>query len=418
MGALIARFGSGYQLKRLCLQDNLRNCVMDLASGNRSLLLRATGVNGRTFDAWLSGAFLPELSNLLSFCHRLGIPILRLASETLREGDADWERARELVSQHAVGKRRSRKEVRRLLEHELRSPEGRPLAEIAADLGYRGVVSLRRHAPDLYTMISNRARSKTKTREPKRFLDQGGLNREIRERLESALRKSKPPSVLSVAKEFGFCHSRSLHHRFPDLCKKLVTAGTRARLEHRLQIEAALRAALVENPAPTLKTIAQRLGRKYITSLQRWFPELCGKLTERWRQGRDERIRVAGDALQAALEHQPTVSADIVAERYGISSNHLARLFPEAWRKLNAQFTAAKKQQFAEKREALRREVRRVVLDLCGQGKYPTLRCVSSLLVTSDYRSENVIASEIDQTVAKYRATEKGHPRLAPSKRL
>jgi hypothetical protein len=31
----------------------------------------------------------------------------------------------------------------------------------------------------------------------------------------------------------------------------------------------------------------------------------------------------------------------------------LAKLFPEAWRKLNAQFTAAKKRQFAEKREGV-----------------------------------------------------------------
>jgi hypothetical protein len=90
-----------------------------------------------------------------------------------------------------------------------------------------------------------------------------------------------------------------------------------------LQIEAGLRAALVENPAPTLKTIAQRLGRKDITSLHLWFPELCVKLKERWRQGRDERIRAAGDALQVALEHEPTVSADIVAKRYGVSSDYL-----------------------------------------------------------------------------------------------
>jgi hypothetical protein len=144
-----------------------------------------------------------------------------------------------------------------------------------------------------------------------------------------------------VAKEFGFYDSGSLCCRFPQLCKELVAAGERARLEHRLQIEAGLRAALVENPAPSLKTIAHRLGRKDITLLHHWFPELCGKLKERWRQGRAEHIRAAGDTLQVALEHEPTVSVDIVAKRCGISSDYLAKLFPAAWRKLNAQFTAA-----------------------------------------------------------------------------
>jgi len=127
-----------------------------------------------------------------------------------------------------------------------------------------------------------------------------------------------------------------------------------------------------------------------ITSLHLWFPELCGKLKERWRQGRDERIRAVGDALQVALEHEPTVPADIVATRQGIYSDYLAKLFPEAWRKLNAQFTAAKKQKFAEKREALRCEVRRTVLDLCARGKYPTRRCVTSLLATSRRKIPNV----------------------------
>ena len=397
VGSLLAKYSGGYRPMRACFQENLKSCVSDLADGNRSQLLRAAEVKGKTLDAWLSGTSMPELTNLLSFCHQLQIPILRFLAEILREGDGDWERARGIVSEHGTGKRRrKRADVRQVLQHALMSPECRSLAEIAADLGYKNINSLRQHDREACSVISKcRCGPQTKTR------TELAVNQKIRERLEAALKGNPPPSVRSLAIELGFPEASSLHCRFPELCEDLVRAYEGYRAEHRIRIEACLRAALTDNPAPTLNMIAARLHRKDIQSLRRWFPAICRQLTERWREARDARIRAAGAALEVALEEDPVASGDLVASRFGISSRYLASLFPAAWRNLNARLIAVKKQKVAENCEALHCEVRQIVMELCGRGVYPSCRLVKSLIVASDYRSEGVIASGIHRVLAE-----------------
>lgn len=401
VGSLLAKYSGGYQPMRACFQENLKSCVSELADGNRSQLLRAAEVKEKTFDAWLSGTSLPELPNLLSFCHQLRIPILRFLAEILREGDGDWERARGIVSEHRTGTRRRRRaDVRQVLERALMSPECRSLAEIAADLGYKNIASLRQHDRDACSVISKgQCGPQTKTRTE--LVEQVAVSQKIRERLEAALKGNPPPSVRSLAIELGFSEASSLHYRFPELCEELARAYERYRVEHRIRIEACLRAALTDNPAPTLNMIAARLHRKDIQSLRRWFPAICRQLTERWREARDARIRAAGAALEVALEEDPVASGDLVARKFGISPGYLASLFPAAWRNLNARLIAVKKQKVAENGEALRCEVRQIVMELCGRGVYPSCRLVKSLIVASDYRSEGVIASGIRRVLAE-----------------
>ena len=409
VGSLLAKYSRGYQPMRACFQENLKSCVSELADGNRSQLLRAAEVKEKTFDAWLSGTSMPELSNLLSFCHQLRIPILRFLAEILREGDGDWERARGIVSEHGTGTRRRRRaDVRQVLERALMSPECRSLAEIAADLGYKNINSLRQHDRDACSVIS-KGQCGPQTKTPTELVEQMAVNQKIRERLEAALNENPPPSVRSLAIELGFSEASSLHCRFQKLCEELVRAYERYRAEQRIRIEACLRAALTENPAPTLKMIAARLHRKDIQSLRRWFPAICRRLKERWREARDARIRAAGAALEAALEEDPVASGDFVARRCGISPPYLASLFPAAWRNLNARFIAARKQKFAEKCEALRSEVRRIAGELCQRGIYPAQRLVKSLIVASEYRSDDVIDSEIQRVMAELGVTGLAH---------
>jgi hypothetical protein len=103
-----------------------------------------------------------------------------------------------------------------------------------------------------------------------------------------------------------------------------------------------------------------------------------------------------------------------VARTFGISPRYLASLFPAAWRNLNARLIAVRKQKVAENGEALRCEVRQIVMELCGRGVYPSCRLVKSLIVASDYRSEGVIASGIHRVLAELdgilRTNSDGHP--------
>jgi hypothetical protein len=411
VGTLLAGCGTPHRpLIRACLQSNLKDCVADLAGGNRSQLLRATKVNERTLDAWMTGTFVPELPNLLSFCYRLRIPLLRFLAGTLDESDRNWEQARGIVSEYGRnwGRRRRRSDVQHALERALLSPQPPSLAEIATELGYKSVTSLRQHDRAACLSLSEH-QTRPERRERAKLVGRSALNRMIRERIEAGLEENPPPSVGSLAIELGFSDSVSLHCRFPDLCKKLVAATTSSREERRAQSEECLRAALVENPPPTLKTIAERLHRKDVGSLRLWFPDICWRLTDRWRGDRRMRIRAAGAALEAALEEVAPVSGKLVAKRAGVSPFYLAALFPAAWRNLNARFTAAQRREFTEKCVALRREVRGIATALCHRGIYPSRRLVKSLVVGSECRSEYVIGSEIQRALTELGVTGLAH---------
>lgn len=295
MGALLAACSATQiGMMRVCLQNNLKNCVADLADGNRSQIVRATEIKERTLDAWLSGTFLPELPNLLTFCYKLRIPVLRFLAETPREADEDWEQARKIASEYASRrKRRRRADVRQTLG------QAASLTEIAAEFDYQSIDSLRHHDSDACSTLFRREPRP----EMKRAIgpvEREELNRKISNRLEAALKMHPPRSVRSLAIELGFSDSTSLRCRFPDLCNCLVTAAVRFREERRAQIAACLEAALLENPPPTLKAFAKRLPRKDIQSLRLWFPGLCRQLIDRWQENRAMRIRTAGTALEAA----------------------------------------------------------------------------------------------------------------------
>jgi hypothetical protein len=396
MGALLAACSATQiGMMRVCLQNNLKNCVADLADGNRSQIVRATEIKERTLDAWLSGTFLPELPNLLTFCYKLRIPVLRFLAETPREADEDWEQARKIASEYASRrKRRRRADVRQTLG------QAASLTEIAAEFDYQSIDSLRHHDSDACSTLFRREPRP----EMKRAIgpvEREELNRKISNRLEAALKMHPPRSVRSLAIELGFSDSTSLRCRFPDLCNCLVTAAVRFREERRAQIAACLEAALLENPPPTLKAFAKRLPRKDIQSLRLWFPGLCRQLIDRWQENRAMRIRTAGTALEAAAEAKAPESGEHIAKRVGVAPSSLATLFPEAWRNLNARLILAKRQAFSEKCEALRREVRAVATELCQRGIYPARRLVTSLVVESDYKSEDVISTETRRVMSE-----------------
>jgi len=231
------------------------------------------------------------------------------------------------------------------------------------------------------------------------------LNRTISERIKSALKEIPPPSVQRLARELGFADSMSLRCRFPALCNKLVAAAKTSRHDRRLEIADVLRAALVENPAPTMRMIAERLHRTDVRSLHLWFPDMCRLLADRRRAHRRSQILAAEAVLEAALAEEPPVSESIVARRIGLSPTYLAELFSATWRKLTARWAVMKKQQVAAKCEALRDEVRRIVTALCHQGLYPSRRLVKSLVVESEYRSDDVIGTEIRKVMTELGVT-------------
>ena len=163
-----------------------------------------------------------------------------------------------------------------------------------------------------------------------------------RETLEQAVRESPRRSLVAICKEIGYRNVSSLYHRFPELCRALVAKNRASRDQKNRRVQDAITKALDQEPVPTLKKLAARLGHQP-HSLRTRFPKLCAaliaRLPERRRLER-ERIR---KKLEDALEQNPAPPMQVVAQSLGRNQAHLRILFSEAYQKITRRYVEHQK---------------------------------------------------------------------------
>jgi hypothetical protein len=206
-----------------------------------------------------------------------------------------------------------------------------------------------------------------------------------------------PPSVPRVARQLGFKYVSSLYGRFPALCRTLVATRREHERLSKLRVRAALQAALAEEPPPTLKEVAHRLGHKTAGSIALSFPVLCRALVARSQQQHRKQLEQVRSALQAALKEQTPPLKQTLANRTGLTRGYLATLFPGLWRRLGARSREHQKQEAEKRRQMLRQEVREIVGELLTKGTPPTRRLVRSMITRSPIKGGHLIVREIKQ---------------------
>ena len=117
-----------------------------------------------------------------------------------------------------------------------------------------------------------------------------------RDLVDAAVVEIPPPALKEVASRIG-CTVCALRYRFPDQCSKLIALLPERRLHLREQQRASLRLALAEEPAPSMQSVALRLGanKKYLRGLH---PDLCGEIRKR----HDELKTVLASRRRAAFQ--------------------------------------------------------------------------------------------------------------------
>lgn len=108
---------------------------------------------------------------------------------------------------------------------------------------------------------------------------------EVKRALLAALEQDPAPSVRDVARRLGFKAEGPLRLKYPDLCKRL-SARSRKYVFRRTtrEFRRELMAALKRNPPPSVRELAQELGYKGEGLLRRACPDLCKMLTAKWRK--------------------------------------------------------------------------------------------------------------------------------------
>lgn len=246
-------------------------------------------------------------------------------------------------------------QLRRELELVLAS-EQEPLPtvkEVAKRLGY-SCATLYEYFPEMCHAIANRRR---------RPVDFNGLHRELEAIL--AGNHEPYPSLREVIERLG-CPGTTLHRHFPEQCRAIVQRHRHGsgRDGHLVTISAVrnsdeeleaintkksnagrrgiaadidgLRTALEEvltsreNPPPTMKEVAGRLG--YSGSvLYHYFPRQCRAIAERHRGSARQRIDRLKHALEEVLtkKEPPFPTVQEVAKNLGCSDGTLYHHFPE-----------------------------------------------------------------------------------------
>ena len=321
------------------MRQNIQCCIDKVAGGNLCGFARFAGVSPQGIDDWLDGNTVPQIEAFLKICYRSRIPVLRAVLGDLLVEAFDWDGPREAMAESGCL---------------TASPSGK------ASLLVTGV-----------------ARNRLEGQEVDQ--DPASLRVRAKKALQTASLQRTPRSVNSISVTLGIRKSALLWRQFPELCRVIVARRAKLRERQVGRIEAALRSALREDPPPSVKSLSERVGFSDSWAYLH-FPSLCRALGACRSKRKHRELAIIQSELRAALSEEPVPSLAVLCKRVGKSISHLASLFPSLYRRLRKRYAARRAGEVAQRHAAYRMEVRRVVTELEAEGIYPSRQRVQSLI--------------------------------------
>lgn len=218
---------------------------------------------------------------------------------------------------------------------------------------------------------------------PVDWKDSESLTR-VENRLRAALEEEPPSSLTKIAGELR-CTRATLRKKFPALATRLAR---RAEIHYRTsadteRVSGILRAALNEEPPPSLQEVSRRIGKgASTTTLHKRFPEESREIVEKYRAAKKRRLddKAIEKKLRAALERDPPPSTPELSREVGVASATLYRKFPELFRRISNRFAVFRRQRDARNKEQARAEIKAICECSLREGVYPSDALVRSRL--------------------------------------
>ena len=271
-------------------KENIRKVLVhyvDLFSeGNRIAVAEIAGCRRSSFNNWCKGATTGRIGPLLRMCYELKIPVTSLVTGTIAglEDAARAKAAAETRYRRGIAPSRTADRIRAALLLAVKERPAPSIGEVSQRLGYSTPTRLYVADSDLCKTIvrnfNSSGRKRWWGRRGAKLLDDSI----IRNVLEESLSLEMPIPVHRSASLLGFQTEYPLTGRFPDLCRAIKAKRANVWAARRSALPLALDAALSENPPPTLRQVADRLGYTSHTSMRERVPELCAKLAARRRE--------------------------------------------------------------------------------------------------------------------------------------
>jgi hypothetical protein len=409
LGELLA---NAPQIQPGCLRDRARNALLryteTFAEGNRSAVTYMAEHRHHGFLGWFKGKQEPRIDTLLRTWYKLQIPIAFLLKDSFPELPSviQARSAVDICRARKVAPSRNRERVRAALAqalHELPSPS---LQEVAYKLGYLTTERLRQADRTLCRQI---ARNYLKSGRSHWWRRRGAKLicelPQMKVALESYLASDEPvPPLDQIARSLGFATDQSLRKHLPTLCRAVsarIAAQKRARIA---AIEPALAQALQETPPPTFLQLAKRIGFSASSVLKFYAPILYEKL-KKYRRAYEERCRLElHNKLLATLVENPPPSLKTVYSRFRITESIMNTNFPDLRRKIGLRSLKHRRQQTQSRRDALRTEIREIVLMLQGERICPSVPRVTKLLKSDSPRDWFLVRDAVNAARKESRA--------------
>lgn len=314
------------------LRLQLNSLINTVTAGNLCALARTLGINQQTLQSWLRNNSIPQTDLLLKICYEIKISLLDFLTDEDVLHLPEWNVLilPELIHIGGTASCPSKEDVKLELENALKETPPPAVSDVASRFGYKSECLLRRWFPELCKKLTA-ARKAVIGRVVLPYSERSRGNNEakLRQALELALNEQEPPSLKMVVKNFGYKNIGTVKRRFPDLCERISKRYREYKMKCKLEIRSKLIEMLNENPPPSLGDAAKRLGYASSTSLRRKFADLCSELVGRQQQYREHRIEEIRRELEVAATEEPPLSLRKVAKRLGYNVAGLLKRYPK-----------------------------------------------------------------------------------------
>ena len=387
----------------VALKANLRACIEYVAEGNVLAFAELVQLSRPGLDYLTNGKGLPELGTLLQICHQADTALTTFLTSLPVADAGTWDRLKQTLQSsrkdYRVPLARSREQVRAAMREALNEQPPPSLFEIARRLDYKGVEGLRDVDKALSKQLAANYRKSGRTH----LWRKAGAARicepaDIRAMLEQSLSERNPPPLYQLAVNLGYVNEGYIQNNFPELCSAIrqkIKKNNEARIS---TMEHALRNALKHEHPPSLDELRKRLGYSCSTVLKKHFPGLCDEVSTRRRLHRCQKILELTKALQSVLSDVPAPSLVSLCKTLNTPEHILEKLCPRECASIRARYRQTRADSSVRRKEQLQQEVRQIIQSMQGDGTFPTIKQVTSLL---SRRSNWAEASTAVSTVRK-----------------
>ncbi len=378
------------------LGANLSACIESATFGNLLAFADITRTSRGALRYWVSGRHRPQIGALLQMCYQIGVPVTQLLGDPAA---TDFDIA-PLRNDRGIQSRRRGAEVRLALDRALAEEPPPSVSELARRLHFARSERLYQIDRARSKMLSARHREAMRALQPKPSRPPRKCERpQMKRVLEDSLARECPVSVSKIAAQNGYANPGCIRLEFPDLCRAIgqkIAQRKKTEMNGKGEI---LKAALEEDPPLTAEQMAERLGFGCPGVLRRNFPaQYQALLGKRMAYEEAQRKQLRSDLISALAENPaPTVPA--VCQRLGISTSRVYCLHGDLARAIAARHLRERAESMERRRELLRREVSAIVKNMLDRGERPIRARVQKMLSANSLKAWKTLGRFLNEAM-------------------